>query len=168
MKDKCRPQARHSGRQDTDGAFQPIPIPETGVNAYPRGSRALPKGVVITQHEGSCQNYNYLTFEHHINLAFVPTIPTACLTKRFPTNLPKSGCPSRPIIPPPAHPWGHAHTLSESQFKIPVTSILTTALRGGCHDLPRRQTQAVTVSLNHTFVQLQGPGFVDHPHCPRQ
>lgn len=132
VEDKCHPQARHSGRQDTDGAFQPIPIPETGVNAYPRGSRALPKGVVSTQHEGSCPNYNHLTFERHTNLAFVPTIPTACLTKRFPTNLPKSGCPSWPVNPPPTHPWGHAHTLSESQFKILVTSSLTTALRGGC------------------------------------
>lgn len=42
------------GKTRPGGAFQPVT--ETSVNAYPRGVGALPKGVPVPQHEGSCQN----------------------------------------------------------------------------------------------------------------
>lgn len=69
--------------------------------------------------------------------------------------------------PNPAHPRGHAHALSESQFKMLVTLVLTTALRGGCRGSPQK-TGSSCHRKPHTFVQLQGPGFVHYAHFPVQ
>lgn len=64
---------------------------------------------------------------------------------------------------PPAHPRGTRTAPCQSQLLPPW--ILTTALRGGCHNPLPRQTQAATVRLNHTCVWLHGLGSA---HSPRR
>lgn len=114
------------------------------------GQGCCPKRPPFPRHKDPCQNYSHLTLQCHTNLAPYPTVSPACLAKQFPTNLLSQAAPPGLPSHPQQPPGGTRTAWSESQFKALVTAILTTALRGGCHCPPRRQTQAVTVSFNHT------------------
>lgn len=120
----------------------------------PGAFRALLKEAPIPPYKSACENY-YLILECHRNEALYPTIPPACLAKALPTNLPW------PFILAPSTPPGHTRRPCQSQFLSPRI-LLTTALRGGCHN-PPRQTQAAAICLNDTCVWLYGPGSA---HCP--
>lgn len=111
----------------------------------PGAFRALLKEAPIPQYKSACENY-YLILECHRNEALYPTIPPACLAKALPTNLPW------PFILAPSTPLGHTRRPCQSQFLSPRI-LLTTALRGGCHN-PPRQTQAAAMFERHVCLAL--------------
>lgn len=136
------------GKTRPGGAFQPVT--EISVNAYPRGVGALPKGVPVPQHEGSCQNLSNCRNARQIWHS-IPPYPLPVWQNHISLIRPGRAAPpgSTSCTPLSLHTPGGTRTPSQRSNSC-LHHSSQQPCEVGTQVPPRRQTDAVTINFNPT------------------